>query len=50
MAGDLVSAESEWLAFEKGNYLYELNFAAIGDTLASREAAYIHAKDTFQFN
>lgn len=50
MVGDLVSAESEWIVFQKGNYLYDLNFAAVGDKVTSREAAYIHAKDTFKFD
>ncbi|OGC13127.1 hypothetical protein A3D23_00485 [candidate division WOR-1 bacterium RIFCSPHIGHO2_02_FULL_53_26] len=49
MAGELVTAESEWRVFEKGDYVYDLNFAAIGDKLSSREA-YLHAINTFRFD
>lgn len=51
MYGPLVNAEREWLVFEKGNYCYDLNFAAVGgDATASREAAFVHAKNTFKFH
>lgn len=50
MAGELVTAESEWLVFQKGNCLYDLNFEAVGAGLSSREAAYLHARSTFRFD
>lgn len=43
------TAESEWRAFSKGNYIYDLGFVAIGEKITSREA-FLHALNTFRFN
>lgn len=48
MAGSLVTAESEWIVFQKGSYLYDLNFEVVGDKITYR-SAYLHAKQTFKF-
>jgi hypothetical protein len=50
VAGTPTTAERKWAVFQKENYLYDLNFVAIGDKVASCESAYRHAKNTFRFN